>query len=109
MLTEVTQHKHVGVTISRDFSWNKHIGTIENRARNVLNRLLQYKYKLTRRSLERVYLTYIRPIIEYADIVLAGVNVTDLDKLEMVQKDAARVVTGATARCSTTLLMDDTG
>jgi hypothetical protein len=47
--------------------------------------------------------------MEYADIVWAGGNVTDLDKLEMVQKDAARVVTGATARCSTSLLMDDIG
>jgi hypothetical protein len=109
VLTEVTHHKHVGVTISRDLSWNKHISSIENRARSVLNRMSQYKYTLTRRSLERIYFAYIRPIMEYADIVWAGGNVTDLDKLEMVQKDAARVVTGATARCSTSLLMDDTG
>ena len=46
--------------------------------------------------------------MEYAGVVWAGCNVTDLDRLEMTQKDAARVVTGATARCSTTLLMDDT-
>lgn len=109
VLTEVTHHKHVGVTISRDLSWNKHISSIENRARSVLNRMSQCKYTLTRRSLERVYFAYIRPIMEYADIVWAGGNDTDLAKLEMVQKDAARVVTGATARCSTTLLMDDIG
>ena len=47
--------------------------------------------------------------MEYADVVWSGGNSTDLDKLEMIQRDAARVVTGATARCSTLLLMDEIG
>ncbi len=49
----------------------------------------------------------IRPMMEYGDIVWAGGNITDLNKLEMVQKSAARIVTGATARCSTDRLMED--
>ena len=109
VLTKVIRHKHVGVTISRDLSWNKRIAYIEKRALSVLNRMSEFKYALTRRSLHRVYFTYIRSIMEYAGLVWAGGNITDLDRLEMVQKDAARVVTGATARCSTTLLMGDTG
>ena len=47
--------------------------------------------------------------MEYANVVWSGGNSTDLDKLEMIQRDAARVVTGATARCSTILLMDEIG
>ena len=42
-------------------------------------------------------------------MVWSGVNSTDLDKLEMIQRDAAGVVTGATARCSTILIMDEIG
>ena len=45
--------------------------------------------------------------MEYGDVIWAGGNQSDLDGLDMVQKDAARVVTGATARRSTTLLMND--
>ena len=109
MITEVTHHKHVGVTISRDLSWQKHIGSIVTRSRSLVNRISQYKYSLTRQSLERIYMCYIRPIMEYANVVWSGGNSTDLDKLEMIQRDAARVVTGATARCSTILLMDEIG
>ena len=28
MITEVTHHKHVGVTISRDLSWQKHMSRL---------------------------------------------------------------------------------
>ena len=109
MITEVTHHKHVGVTISRDLSWQKHIGSIVTRSRSLVNIISQYKYSLTRQSLERIYMCYIIPIMEYANVVWSGGNSTDLDKLEMIQRDAARVVTGATACCSTILLMDEIG
>ena len=52
--------------------------------RSLVNRTSQYKYSLTRKSLERIYMCYIRPIMEYADIGSGG-NSTDLDKLEMIQ------------------------
>jgi hypothetical protein len=107
VLNEVSHHKHVGIILSKDLSWRKHISSIENKARSVLNRMSRFKYILDRRSLERVYMCNIRPIMEYGDAIWAGGNQTDLDRLEMVQKDAARVVTGATARCSTALLMKD--
>ena len=71
------------------------------RSRSLVNRISQYKYSLTRQSLERIYMCYIRPIMEYAGVVWSGGNSTDLDKLEIIQRDAARVVTGATACCST--------
>ena len=106
-LKEVTHHKHVGIILSRDLSWHNHICSIEKKARSVLNRLSQFKYTLDRRSLERVYMSNIRPIMEYGDVIWAGGNQTDLERLDMIQKDAARVVTGATARCSTELLSID--
>ena len=34
----------------------------------------------------------IRPIMEYGDVIWAGGNQTDLDGLDMVQKDAAIVI-----------------
>ena len=107
VLNEVTHHKHVGIILSKDLSWHRHICAIEKKARSILNRLSQCKYTLDRRSLERVYMSNIIPIMEYGDVIWAGGNQTDLDGLDMVQKDAARVVTGATARCCTTLLMND--
>jgi len=65
-----------------------------------------YQYKLNRRSLELIHKSSIRPLMEYVAIVLPGGNIGDL---ESIQLDAARVVTGATARCSTSLLIEDVG
>ena len=45
--------------------------------------------------------------MEYGDVIWAGGNNGDLDKLDMAHKNAARVVTGATARCDTSTLMND--
>ena len=106
VLKEVTHHKHVGIILTKDLSWHKHICSIEEKAKSRINRLSQFKYRLDRRSLERVYISNIRPIMEYGDVIWAGGNIGDLDKLDM-QKNAARVVTGATARCDTSTLMND--
>ena len=99
--------KHVGIILSKDLSWHKYISSIETKARSVLNRMTRFKYILDRRCLERIYIFNIRPIMECGDAISADDNQTDLERLEMVQKDAAWVVTGATVRCSTVLLMKD--
>ena len=60
---------------------------------NVIRRL---KFCLDRKSLETIYLTFIRPILEYADVVWD--NCTNYEKQEFnkIQTEAARIVTGAT-------------
>ena len=40
VLAKVTHHKHVGVRISNDLSRNKHVASIENKARSALITLL---------------------------------------------------------------------
>ena len=47
--------------------------------------------------------------MENGDTVWADVNKGDLEKLEPIQLDGARVVIGATARCSTSLLIEGVG
>jgi hypothetical protein len=72
VLNEVSHHKHVGIILSKDLSWRKHISSIENKARSVLNQMSRFKYILDRRSLERIYISNIRPILEYGDTIWAG-------------------------------------
>jgi hypothetical protein len=66
------------------------------------------KYKLNRLSLERIYMGLIRPLLEYGDIVW-DYPAEYLNTLETVQLNAARIVIGATARCSTLGLYKETG
>jgi hypothetical protein len=56
----------------------------------------KFKFILDRRTLEKIYLTFIRPLLEYGDVVWDCKTDYLTNKLESVQAEAARVVTGGT-------------
>ena len=56
------------------------------------------KYKLDRRSLETVHVSFIRPCVEYGDVLWAGTYDSDLCKIDAIQVEAIRIVTGTTVR-----------
>ncbi len=70
------------------FSW-KSIGTLRS-----------LKFILTRSPLEKLYITYIRPLLEYGDIIWDNCSNELKNDIEAVQHEAARIVTGATKLCS---------
>lgn len=41
-----------------------------------------------------MYITFVRPILEYASVVWDGCSQYDIDKLGKVQLNTARIVTG---------------
>jgi hypothetical protein len=107
-IKRVPIHKHLGLNISQDLTWRNHIEDISDKANRRLGILRRLKYKLDRLSLERIYLGFIRPILEYGDIVWDTPGEI-LDSLEKIQLNAARVITGATAKCSSQSLYNETG
>jgi hypothetical protein len=106
-IANVDHHKHLGLTLSHDLSWNRHIEEIVDKANRRLGILRKLKFKLDRLSLEKIYLGLIRPLLEYGDIIWHSPSDL-LDQLEVVQRNAARLVVGATARCRTQGLYDET-
>jgi hypothetical protein len=106
-IQKVTQHKHLGLNLTSDLTWAIHIKEIADKANRRLGILRSLKYKLDRLSLERIYMGFIRPLLEYGDIVW-DCPTDVLNPLEVIQRNAARVVVGATARCSTQGLYDET-
>jgi hypothetical protein len=77
-----------------------------NKAKKRLGIMKALKFKLDRRSLETMYIAFVRPILEYGDILwdTPGDNDHLLDELDTIQNNAARIVSGATARCTTASL-----
>ena len=108
-ITEVTKHKHIGIWLENNLSWHVHINDVSTKAEKRLNMLKQVKYKLARKTLERLYFSFIRPIMEYGDVVWQGASHSDLRKLDMVQVAAMRLVSGAPYRSNINSLYTELG
>ena len=82
--------------------------TYKNKAWTRINIMRKLKFKLDRRFLEVIYISFIRPLLEYADIVWDNCNQADACELEKIQYEAARIVTGATKLASIANILSDT-
>ena len=69
ILEESLATMYLGITISSDLSWNRHINTMRVIATRVLNFLKRNLKKCHTSIKEKAYTTYVRPITEYASTV----------------------------------------
>ena len=74
------------MTLSNDLSWNDHIDDLLNRAGNRIDILSYLKYRIDRFTLEIMYKSYIRPIIEYGDVIMSNMNEQQIQSIESVHK-----------------------
>ena len=54
------------------------------------------KFKLDRKSLEIIYTTFNRPILEYGDVIWDNCTQYEKQELDKIQTEAARIATGTT-------------
>ena len=105
----VDSHKHLGVIFNNKCTWNQHIEEITSKARKRIHLLQLLKYQLDRRSLQIMYFSYVRPILEYADIIWDNCYDYEKESLEKIQIEAGRVVSGATKSCSRAKILFELG
>ena len=99
VLEEINTHKHLGITLSHNLSWNTHIEEIAGKAMRRLDIIKSFKFKMSRNHLEKFYLSFVLPILEYGDALWDGAQDYELDKLDQVHVRAMRIIiTGATER-----------
>ena len=109
VLQEIIRHRHLGITFSSDLTWHNHTVEITTKGWQRLNILRAFKFKFDRKSLERLYIPIVRPVMEYSWAVWDNCITQDKKLLESVQIEAMRIVTGATKLCSIAKLYEDTG
>ena len=109
ILKIVEIHKHLGVYLSSNNKWSKHIDSIIASASKQISFMRKIKYKFSKQTLNTLYCTYIRPLFEYASEVWDGCSQTDANRLEQAQLNAARIVTGLPVFASTNSLYQETG
>ena len=108
VIDDVTSHKHLGVTLARDLRWTAHINNVVRNGTQRLDLMRGLKYTVDRRSLEVIYMSFVRPCLEYGDSLYAGTYEIDLSRLDELQVEAMRIVTGATARSNINALYQET-
>ena len=67
------------------------------------------KFGVSRKSLEQIYISFIRPLLEYCDSVWDNSSTEAKKQLEVIHIDSARTITGATKLCSINRLLGEVG
>ena len=91
-MDRVSTYRYLGVIISEDLSWSPHIEKIISKARRLVGMLYRNFYQWSSPdSLLKLYLSLIRPHLEYAVQVWNPYLVKDIQKLEAMQRFALRM------------------
>ena len=88
-------HKHLGLILDKKLIFDRHLDEKilkANKGIGLINRLRRF---LPRESLVTIYKTFVRPHLDYGDIIYDRPgNFTFIDKLESVQYNACLAITG---------------
>ena len=109
LIMEVDNHKHLGIVFQSNCSWHEHLNMITSKAWQRINIMRKLKFMLDRKSLQSIYFAFIRPVLEYADVVWDNCTKYEEEELEKNQLEAARIVTGTTKLVSIDKLYIETG
>ncbi len=90
-IDEVVSHIHLGLTLQSNMPWNNH-----EHASQRLNMIKPLKFEIDRSTLVCLYKSgFIRPTMQYGDIIWDNCTAGNSELLESVQYQSAKVVTGA--------------
>ncbi|MCG8033358.1 MAG: reverse transcriptase family protein, partial [Candidatus Thiodiazotropha taylori] len=109
LIQETPTHKHLGLTFSNTCNWTDHVNNICKKACIRLNLLRALKFRVSRKSLEKMYSAFVRPLLEYSDIVWDNCPSESKRNLDAIHIEAARIITGGTKLCSIDKLYSELG
>lgn len=91
-LQRVNEFKYLGLIFNNKLNWNLHLETTVNKARGTLF-ALRRKLKFADPDTKLIaYKAFVRPILEYASSVWSPYTKVGINKLESIQKQAARFI-----------------
>jgi len=97
--------KYLGVVLNEKLSWNSHVDATTKKANNSLSFLRRNISSCPPTIKAECYKTLVRPIVEYAATTWDPHTTTNINKLEAVQRRAARFVYGDYKATSSTSAM----
>ena len=104
-LNHVNKSKYLGVTITQDLKWDKHVNNVVSSATRSLN-FLRRNLKVRNSNFKQLaYKSLVRPLMEYGSTVWDPYTSNLTNKIEMVQRRAARFVLNLYERTSSVGMM----
>ena len=94
ILDTVQDNPYLGLQISDDLKWRKHIQKTVNKASIALGMLRRNLKFLSKAHKSTAYQTLVRSILEYGSIVWDPHTIQDKQCLERIQRRAARFIVG---------------
>lgn len=91
ILKVVESHNDLGVTITSNLSWSSHINKICSKAKTMMYLLSKCFERPSPAVAKKMFITYIRPHLEFAGPVWCAELVRDANLLESVQRAATRL------------------
>ena len=106
-LETVSTVKYLGVTLSKDLTWKDHIENVCSKANKTLGFLRRNLKISSRKVKETAYKAYVRPCLEYASSVWDPHQHNHTNRIEAIQRRAARFVMRDYRRTSSVSTMLD--
>ena len=85
--------KYLGVTLTSNLSWNKHVENVAAKGNRTLGFVKRNLRECTKPVKAASYTTLVRPVLEYASTIWDPTTDHNIKVLDQVQKRAARFVT----------------
>ena len=99
-LENVHENPYLGIQISDNLKWSNHINKIHNKANIILGVIRRNLKNCPKIFKEKAYISLVRPVLEYGCITWDPHTKQDSDRLEGIQRRAARFVSNNYGRHS---------
>ena len=110
ILQEVSDAKYLGIQIDNKLDWNKHNSTVAARGQSKLAFLNRNLTGCPKKLRDTAYISLIRPALEYSCSVWHPHKNSKKDKIEKVQRRAARYVSNnVRQKVSVSEMLNDLG
>ena len=94
ILQQVQNNPYLGLQISEDLKWTTHITNVAKKANSTLGFLRRNLRFCPKECKKTPYISLVRSTMEYGAIAWDPYTTSDINKLERIQRRAARFITG---------------
>ena len=91
-----SHQKHLGLKLDEKLNFKEHVNSAISKVNKGISVLKKLRHTLPRKSLITIYKSFLRPLVDYGDIIYDQLNNESFcEKLESIQYKAALAITGA--------------